>query len=231
MGYSGKLEEKQIARRLRKQGWSYRRILTQVPVSKDSISRWCRDIYLTAGQKKLLLQNKQFGQRKGSIIAAENRRKERLLRAEQIFKQAKKILGRLSARDRFIAGLALYAAEGQKTDGKGGFANSDPSLIKFMVNWFVKNAKVSPNKLRGAIWIHDDLDERRAKKFWSRLTHIPLGYFYKTYVVPLKRDSRKIRKNIHPYGVFSINFCDSNKQRQIIGWIKAAFGDKIEAEK
>lgn len=42
MGYFGKLEEKFLAQKLRKQGLSYKEILQQISVSKDTISRWCK---------------------------------------------------------------------------------------------------------------------------------------------------------------------------------------------
>lgn len=227
MGYVGKLEEKIQAQLLRKKGLSYGKIIQQIPVSKDTISRWCRDIELTENQKKQLLENKMFGQRKGSIVAADNKRKARLIRTEAIFKDAKKELGRLSKRDRFITGIALYSGEGFKNDGKGGFVNSDPILIRFMSKWFQEFCYLPMRKLRGAIWIHENLDVVIAKQFWSKLTSIPEEQFHKTYIAKDKKGSMKIRKNIHPYGVFAIRFSDSDKQRKIIGWISALLDGKI----
>ncbi len=227
MGYVGKLEEKLRAQELRRQGLSYGVIIQQIHVSKDTISRWCRDIKLTQKQKNRLLANKIFGQKKGSIIAADNKRKARLIRIKAIFKDAKKELGRLSKRDRFIAGIALYSGEGYKNDGKGGFANSDPILIKFMTVWFQEFCHLPLSKLRGAIWLHEGLDEIAAKNFWSDLSGIPKEQFHKTYIAKDKKDSKKIRKNIHKYGVFAIRFSDSDKQRRIMGWISALVGGKI----
>ena len=168
-----------------------------------------------------------FGQRKGSIIAADNKRRARLIRTKAIFKAAKAELGRLSKRDRFIAGIALYSGEGSKNDGKGGFANSDPILIKFMTKWFQEFCHLPMSKLRGAIWIHKGLDEIVAKYFWSELCGIPQEQFHKTYIAEDKKNSKKIRKNIHQYGVFAIRFSDSDKQRRIMGWISALMGGRI----
>lgn len=227
MGYYGKLEDKIRAQKLRRKGLSYGEILKQVHVSKDTISRWCRDIKLTSNQKRRLLNNKIFGQKKGSIIAADNKRKARIKKTKVIFKKAKSELGKLSKRDLFLAGIALYAGEGYKNDGKGGFANSDPILIKFMSKWFQEFCSLPLSKLRGAIWIHEGLDKKRAKRFWSNLTGIPENQFHKTYVAKNKINSRKIRKNIHKSGVFAIRFSDSDKQRKIMGWISALLSDKI----
>ena len=52
MGYFGKLDEKLKAQGLRRQGLSYKEILLQINVSKDTLSNWCRDIELTKKQKE-----------------------------------------------------------------------------------------------------------------------------------------------------------------------------------
>lgn len=173
------------------------------------------------------MEKKQFGQRKGSLVAANNKRKARIERTKKIRKLAKKDIGKIFSRDKFIAGIALYAAEGEKTDGKGGFANSDPKLIKFMMEWFTEVVRIPLFKLRGAIWLHEGLSERKAKKFWSELTGIPKNQFHKTYIAKVKLNSRKIRKNIHQHGVFAIRFSDSAIHRKIMGWISAVFHGKI----
>lgn len=228
MGFNGKIEEKILAQKLRERGFSYKEILQEVTVSKDTISRWCRDISLTESQKRRLVGKKKFGQKKGSLVAAENKRKKRKERVQKIFSEAKREIGKIKTREGFIAGVALYAAEGGKTDGQGGFANTDPALIKFMMGWFLKFAKVSINKIRGAIWLHEGLDEKKAKEYWSSITGIPINQFNKTYIAKNKLNSKKIRKNIHEFGVFSIRFSDSEKHRKIIGWISALFNAKIK---
>lgn len=223
MGYSGKLEEKLLVQKLRKKGFSYREIMQHVSVVKDTVSRWCRDIPLTEEQRRRLLKNKELGLRKGSLIAAENKRRKRIEITEIITKEALKEIGKLTKRDKFITGISLYAAEGNKADNNSGFSNADPKLIKFMTNWFVEFAKVPKSKLRGAIWLHEGLNENIAKNFWSKLTDIPLNQFHKTYIAKNKIDSKKIRKNIHNFGVFSIRFSGVTIHRKIMGWIDGVF--------
>ena len=171
--------------------------------------------------------SKTFGQKKGSLIAAENKRKARIVQTRSILRRTKEELGHLSKRDRFLAGIALYAAEGSK--GEGGFSNSDPSIIRFMMQWFRRFCKLPLSKFRGAIWLHEGLDERGARKFWSRVTGIPLRQFHKTYIAEDKRGSRKIRKNIHKFGVFATRFTDAEKHRHIMGWISTLFYGRIPA--
>lgn len=226
MGYYGKIEKKQIAVKLRENGMSYTEIKSVVNVSKDTISRWCRDVYLTPDQKLRLINNKKFGQRIGSIIAAANKRKIKQQKIIQIYQESKVSLGELSKRDKFIAGIALYAAEGNKMDGKGGFANADPKLIKFMIEWFTQLARIDIERLRGAIWLHDNLDEVAAKQYWCSVTGLNASQFHKTYLVK-SNNKKAYRKNLHKYGIFSIRFSDSDLHRKIMGWIYALFNAKI----
>ena len=173
------------------------------------------------------MKKKQFGQKKGSLVAADNKRQGRIARTLRIREEAKKTVGELKVRDKFFTGIALYAAEGNKGDGKAGFSNADPKLIKFMMDWFLTFAEVPIKKMRGAIWLHERLSEKNSKKFWSNLINLPLNQFHKTYIAKVKNNSKKIRKNIHQYGVFQIRFSDSAIHRKIMGWISAAFDGRI----
>lgn len=219
MGYFGKLKEKKLAIELRKKGFSYSEIKKEVSVSKDTLSRWCRNIILSPTQLERLLQKKLLGSEKGRIKGAKIQQQRRIQEIKNLEISGDKEIGKLSKRDRFLVGTALYVAEGYKTDKCIGFSNSDPKLIIFMIDWFKEFLNIKPKKFRGAIWIHDNLDHKLAEKYWSIVTHIPLKQFNKTYISKNKPNSKKIRKNIHNYGVFSIRISDAKSQRRILGWI------------
>lgn len=225
MDYFGKLEEKQLAVKLRQKGFSYKQILEQVSVSKDTISRWCREIIISPEQMEALLKRKLIGGEKGRLIAAKMRVEKRLQEEIQFLDLGIKEIGSLSKRDRFITGISLYAGEGGKK--KIEFANSDPRLIKFMMGWFREFCSIPEDKFRGAIWIHDNLDPNKAKKFWSDLTEIPGSQFYKAYIAKNKVNSKKVRKNIHEYGVFSVVVSDIKKHRKLMGWMAGILGRQL----
>ena len=158
------------------------------------------------------------------MIGARRQQAKRLKQVQELLEEGRKEVGNLSTRDRFIAGICLYVAEGTKTDKACNFSNSDVRLIKFMAQWFREFCRVSELKLRGSIWIHEGLDVSKAIDFWSKIVKIPRTQFYKTYVAKNKIDSNKIRKNIHEYGVFSIRFSDAMVHRRMMGWIAGVFG-------
>lgn len=227
MGYYGRLEEKIKAQGLRKKGLSYQEIQRIVPVPKSTLSGWCRDIILTEQQARRLFRNKLKGSALGRIIGAKRVQAKRLRQIQEMLEKGKKDIGELSKRDRFIIGVALYAAEGSKRGKEIAFANSDPLMIAFMMHWFREFCQVVEDKFRGAIWLHEGLAENKAKRFWSKLTNIPIYHFYKTYIARNKIDSKKIRKQKHLYGIFSIKINDAKKLRLISGWMAGILGNTM----
>ncbi len=227
MGYFGNLEKKIQAQELRRKGYSYSQIKKVIDVPKGTLSGWCRDIVLTEEQALKLFGNKLKGAAKGRIIGAKRQQARRLKEIQDMMFEGAKEIGALSCRDKFLIGVALYAAEGTKTDKACSFSNSDPLLIKFMSDWFREFCHVSEERLRGAIWIHDNLDAMKAIRYWSKLVNIPISQFHKTYIAQNKPNSPKIRKNIHKYGVFSVRFSDAKVHRKLMGRISGVFASEL----
>jgi len=225
MGYTGHLNLKIKAQGLRRKGLSYSEVQKIIDVPRSTLSDWCRDIALTEGQALRLFKKKLTGSAKGRIIGAKRQQAKRLKQIEEMLLQGRKEVGKLSKRDKFVIGIALYAAEGTRGEKSAGFSNSDPRMVRFMMDWFRECCKLPEEKFRGAIWIHKGLNQDQAKEYWSKLTGISINKFHKTYVVDSKNASKKIRKNLHNYGVFSIRFSDLKVLRLVNGWIAGIFGD------
>ncbi len=225
MGYMGKLKKEKEAKELRKNGWSIKRIEKELGVARSSVSKWVRDVKPTEKQIKQLYLNKKTGQLRGCIIAARNKQNRRAELVSRLKEEGKKEIGFLKKRDRFIAGVAMYFAEGSKTDQNVSFSNSDPRAIKFMAEWLREFCFVPEGRFRGRIYLHDNLDEKRAKKFWSELTNVPLEQFRKSYIV--KNDPKRFRKSKNIYGVFTLTVSDVNLLRKIMGWTEGVLGPLI----
>ncbi len=219
MGYVGQLQNKIKAQELRKKGKSYNEIKDLLHIPKSTISDWCKDIVLTEQQQNRLYGNKKSGGIKGSYIASQNKRNRRIFITNELFQEGKSLVSHCSKDDLFFAGLAFYASEGTKIDKGCCFSNSDPKIIRFMVEWFITYWKIPMDKFHGSVWLHEGLSESEAIKYWSRITKIPSRQFYKTYIEKNKPDSKKIRKNIHKYGVFSFYIHDVYLLRKIMGGI------------
>lgn len=223
MGHAGKLRERNLAIQLRSQGFSIGAIQLKLGVSKSSVSIWTRDVELSYAQKRKLYLNSRTGQLRGSIIAAENKKRRRKLEEKTLLAIGKKEVGSLTKRNFFIAGISLYFAEGDKQGYNIGFSNSDPRAILFMMKWFRKFLKVPENKYRAYLYIHDNLNHKKAKKYWSRVTGIPLKNFTKSYIV--KNNVNRLRKIKHPYGVLRITISNVKLLRRMMGWIAGVLGN------
>ena len=219
MGYAGKLKEKKTAIKLRKKGFSYNQIKNRLRVSKSTLSIWCRDIILTPKQMENLIKRKLRGSEKGRIIGAKKQQQKRVKKTKKLLRLGMKEVGKLSKRDEFIAGIGLYLGDGFKIDKSVGFSNSNPKIISFMMRWFRNFCDVLEKDFRGRIWIHDSSDEKKAKKYWSKTTMIPIDQFHRSYIVKNKQNSNKIRKKLHSYGVFTVIIMRVQIQRKILGYM------------
>ena len=225
MGYYGKLEQKELAKSLRKKGYSYGNISIITGLSKDTISRSCRDILLTKEQIIQLDLNRKQGQTLASIKGAKSNQLKRINSEKILLNEGIKQVGKINSRDRFIAGISLYQAEGSKTNNAIEFTNSDPKTTKFMVNWLEEFCQINRDKLKCSLWLHDNLNEVKAINYWVKYLIISKSQFGKTYFAKNKVDSRKIRKNIHQFGIIKIRYYDAYKLRLVLGWIRGVLAE------
>lgn len=221
MGYAGKLDLRFKARDLREKGLSIQEIEKELRVSRSSVSIWVRDVPLTKEQIDKLYRNKRTGALKGSYIASLNKIRKSQELTKKLKEEGEKEVGDLSKREFFLIGVAMYFAEGDKSGKNVAFSNSDPRAIKFMADWFLKVCKIPRDKFKCDLYIHDNLDESEAKKYWSKLIGIPLEQFRKSYIV--KNNKNRLRKVKHIYGVLRIGTSNANLHRKIMGWISGIF--------
>jgi len=217
-----KPEKKKTARKLRKKGESIKGIAKRINVSPASIHKWCQDITLTPLQRKELNRKVFDALQKGRKKVAQNQRQRRLKEIKELKARGIKEIGNLSKKEFFIAGAALYWAEGFKKDSRLGFANSDPDMIKFFLKWLIKSCGVSKEEIRLRVGLNISHKDRieKVKKYWSELTEIPLNQFQKPFFQ--KFTWKKEFKNPEEYfGVLRIR---ANKQRRLFrkihGWIE-----------
>lgn len=152
-------------------------------VSVGIVSIWSKEVELTEKQKEKL-KRRRVRVRHLKRLAKQSHL-EKISRVRKLLKDAKAEIKPLSKQELFLAGLALYWAEGFKSvkEGRLGFCNSDPRMIKFILKWFKKALKIRREDfiLRTEFnEIHKDRTEE-IKYFWSRLTGIHLSQFEKPF--------------------------------------------------
>ena len=212
-----KVEERNLARVLRKKGKSMNQIIDETGFSKSSVSLWTRDIILTKTQRN------KISQRGRSMDSIEKRRASRFFninkKRQVIINSAKGDFSNLSSRELKLIGAMIYWGEGSK---KGNWSvrltNSDPAIIKVMMRFFREICKVPDTKFRAGVHTFTHADIEKTEKYWSQISGISRRQFYKTYIKPSVAGLQK-RKTL-PFGTLDIYVHSTQIFLTIMGWIE-----------
>jgi len=205
------------ARELRLQGWTYDQIQVELGCSKSSISLWVRDLPKPerrdpAEQAKLAARKRWEHE---LAIRDEERQKTKAAATQEI--------GSFSERDLFLAGVALYWAEGSKDKPyarreKAIFVNSDPGVIQLYGAW-LNLLGVEPGRIQYRVMIHMTADVEAAKRYWADLVGVDVSTFRKTTIK--KHNPKTVRKNVGEgyRGCLVVSVSQSaDLYRRIEGW-------------
>jgi hypothetical protein len=207
MGYRGKVEQQERARRLRAQGLTLADIAACLGVSKSSVSLWVRRVPFTPSPR-----------RSGPKRTTHPAHTAKLRQIEELDRQGAKRIGTLSDDAFLVAGVALYAGEGAKGEGAVIFANTDARMIAFFCAWLRCFFRIDESRLRGRIYLHEGLDLVRTEAFWSCVSGIPREQFGAPYRAVA--DST-IRTTKHEHGCFSVRYSCTTTHRTIMGLVRA----------
>lgn len=207
MGYRGKVTEQERARVLRAAGKMLREIADELGVSKSSVSVWVRDVEFTPRprQRPMFLRPNILHLR-------------RLAEIDDMNSWGLEQIGTLSDEAFLVAGAALYAGEGSKTEGSVRFANSDPAMTRFFAAWFRRFFTVDERRLRVRVYLHEGLDLDAAEEHWSRVTGVPRSQFGKAYRAVADPN---IRRNKHQHGCAYLDYSCSRTHRAVMGLVRA----------
>lgn len=215
---------------LRKQGLSVAQIASELEISKDSASRWTRDVILTIEQLENLQKRMIRGAERGRIISALKQKTARIKRIEDAKKLGVKSLKHLTRRELLVAGVAIYAGEGVKKKHEVRFCNSDPLLVNFMIRWLRECFDIKLEELRCTVGINEIHRNREdiVKRYWSDSTGIPLSLFRKTSFKKVK--NKKIYDNFNDhYGTFDVGILRSSLiHDKIMGLIHGLFANVVQ---
>jgi len=114
------------------------------------------------------------------------------VRDRQVIQEAHELFGKFKNHPLFIAGIALYWAEGTRLDKSGrrfqlALTNSDPKLLKFYCKFLKLYFKIiKKSQLRGALFLHRDINNKNAITYWLRTLCVPRTQFIKTQILPTR---------------------------------------------
>lgn len=225
-----KSQEKFEARRLRIQGTSIKKIARQLSVSVSSVSVWCKDIIFSEEEKEKIFKNGYNMGSRARYDAIERRKRAKKNEIETLHSVAQKEVGKLTQRELFLAGVALYWGEGFKKDSLVGLANTNPHIIKFYIRWLQSCFCIDKKNLIVRVTInHERINEtRKILAYWSSQLNISQSQFSKCYYQKTKL--KKIYKDPSGYkGVIRIKVRKSiTLLRKIEGYISAFETESLE---
>ena len=231
-----RFELKPKALALRRSGKSILEVSRLVGISKSTASLWCRDIELTEAQRKRLYEKMVREGHRGRLLGAEANRQKKIAAQKGASVWAKDIVSDISVRDRLIAGIALYWAEGSKAVTTTGFifVNSDPVMIRFMYDWLIRILKIPKKDITAQVSINK-IHRYRINKvlnFWSHLLDLPLESFSKTFFATSIQKKIYANHETH-YGVLRLSVRRGTllkyKVIEMIGVLKAEVAQSVGA--
>ena len=217
------------AYKLRVAGRSYNEIAKLLSIPKSTLSQWFSGLILPQ-EAKDRLKKRVYDK---SIRALVQRNINQTYLAEKRSRQTRNIakaeIKSINNRDLFIAGIALYWAEGYKrprvingkikTSHPVSLTNSDPNLVKLFLRFLRETCVVPEDKIRASLRIFEHQNEGYLIDFWQKLTRIDNSRFGKIYKAVSISSQRKRPFNILPYGTIQIVVSDTNLYHKIMGWI------------
>ncbi|MBV1945660.1 hypothetical protein [Streptomyces sp. BV129] len=179
------------ARELRRQGHTYDQIEAALGCSRSSVSLWVRDLPKPAPRYTPEEQRALMREGLARHRAAEREKHDEARAA------ALREIGELTDRELFLAGVALYWAEGQKSKPydrreRVVFVNSDPGVIRTYLAW-LDLLGVDRERLGFRVLIHESADVTAAQRFWAEVAGVDVSVFARP---TLKRHNpRTVRRN------------------------------------
>lgn len=175
--------EKIKARELRRRGMSIKKIARKLNVSVSSVSYWCRDIILTSEQIEALSKRvtDPFYGRKLAYFNKQKKDFEKKL--ARLRKEGIKTVGRLSEREIFLIGVALYWGEGFRKDHQVGFATSNSDMAKFFVHWLKASFNIQPKDLILRVTANIEYQKlvNKLEGYWAKELAISKNQFSKPF--------------------------------------------------
>ena len=162
---------------------SYSAIVKKLKVPKSTLGYWLSELPLSEAEIKRL---RQAGWQKGEAARERFRNTMRLKKARavgDVYKQMEQKILPVSFRDLFVAGLMLYAGEGDKRNKyRISLANSDPFVLVFFTKWLMKFLRIPKEDFRFGLHLYSNMNIARERKFWQDTLGFGAESFYKDQV-------------------------------------------------
>ena len=204
----------------RTQGFTYNVISARLKIPKSTLSTWLKNDFDSTKAKELNIEKiKLIWSKNISKLNSDRAKRYKVEVADEIIANSK-TLPELKTDNLFWLGMGLFMAEGSKREKWSvKFTNSDPVIIKLIMRFFREICKVSEDKFRPLVFIHDNCDEVKSLKYWSKIAKVPEEQFWKSQIIRSRSSLGRRPINRLPYGTLRIAIPDTKLNRRIYGWM------------
>lgn len=116
-----------------------------------------------------------------------------------------------------IAGIMLYWAEGAKGNHTIDFSNSDPEMIIIFLKFLRQICGISEERLRVFLYAYSNQNVDQLKKYWHKITNIPLSQFIKPYI---RIGNPNLSGRQMSQGLIHIRYNDKRLLELILRWVR-----------
>lgn len=209
-------KDKEQAIKLRREGYSYRKIRDKLKVSVSTLSGWFSGEEWSVKVRERLTAAAQIESTIRIIELDKVRGQHLKLAYEEAREEARQELETLKYNPLFISGIMLYWGEGDKlTNGQTRLSNSDPELIRLYVEFLRKACRIPESKIKGSLLVYPDIDLQSNLRFWSFASSIPTTRFSKSVLIQGRHKTKRLR-----HGVCSVLVLSTYFKVKMLEWMK-----------
>jgi predicted transcriptional regulator len=194
--------------KLREKGMSYEKISSLLNIAKSTSYFWLKNIPLNPSAKRRLAASQIKGREKGNNTQKQKREVRDLL----ISKNVSKALGdlKLNLITKKLLCSFLYWGEGEKSENKIAFTNSDPLLIQTFLKLFRNCFSLNETKFSAFLHLHDYHNREELINFWAKITSI-----HKSKIRVYNKKSLHVSKKMDYKGCISLRYNDVKISKEI----------------
>ncbi len=211
--------DKSIIFQLRKEGKSYRQIQEETGVSRSTLCDWFHN---EEWSKHLKHKNTSLNTKISTERLARlnnDRLKRLLLEYEKAEKEASVQFDYFKKDPLFMAGLMIYAGEGDKRSRNiSRITNTEYYLHKIFIKFSEKYLYIPRESIKLALIIYPDNDMDACINSWSKELSIKKENFHKTQIIQGKEKTKRLQNGI----AISIISNTVIVKKKILMWLKLA---------
>jgi transcriptional regulator with XRE-family HTH domain len=214
-----KPDARDAARALRREeGLPLREIADRLGVAKSSVSRWVRDIELSAKQHAAL---REMNPRYNAQLRGQDGRRASARAARVAAQEHGRALARRG--DALHAqGCMLYWAEGAKSRNTAALVNSDAAMLRLFIRFLRECYGIGVDQMALTVncYVTNGCSASEIVTWWLRTLRLPAGCARAPIVNRVSRASRLRRGHILPYGTARIAVHSTFLVQSIFGAIQ-----------